>query len=560
MVKFIKTRVEGEILNRKSQLAFGLSRLTVSFALLALVGAVPPTVASAATITVTNPTDLPLPFTCNLRQAIVAHNQKTKPFPSDCTKGDGNDTIVISRFPGERTVDSGSPLPAIANGTLTIKPIESTSVCVSLRQSAYMTVNKGATLNLEGIGIVVNGAEPLSPIDNNGGTLNIFPHAGTLRCLFSNQNGRGFETIVGGVLNDRNGGNATINANFQNSSARSSGGAILVADGSTVAITGGTFSGNNAAVGGAISLVPGATLKIVSSNFSISNNHASTDGGAIDGTAANISIQRDPGQTLGSVSISSNSAPLGGAILAIEGSLNIDGVQFLGNSASGSAGAIGLSGVGPQKPASITHTYFRDNSASVGASIAVGNSTTLNLSGDTFVRNKGGINVNNFTNTVGVINSTFVGGTGGPDGISVESGSSIDVTFSTIRMSNLAGPSSGFNLSDSILDEVNCTNVSNAGNNQGLLSPSCPITFALVGLANSLQDNGGPTPTIALPAASSAIDVIPIGECLDLAGNTLTVDQRDAHRPFPVGGNCDVGAYEFGAAATPGLLPPGTTF
>jgi hypothetical protein len=78
-------------------------------------------------------------------------------------------------------------------------------------------------------------------------------------------------------------------------------------------------------------------------------------------------------------------------------------------------------------------------------------------------------------------------------------------------------------------------------------------------LGSSLQDNGGPTPTIALPAACSAINVIPIGEFLDLAGNTLTVDQRDAHRPFPAGGNCDVGAYEFGATAIQGLLPPGTT-
>ena len=541
----------------KSQSAFQLSRLTVALGLLALFGAVRPMVARAANITVTNPTDLPVPFTCNLRQAIVAHNQKTTPFPSDCTKGDGNDTIIIARFPGERTVDSGSPLPAIANGTLTIKPIESGSACVSLRQSAYMTVNKGATLNLEGIGIVVNGAESLSPIDNDGGTVNIFPHRGTLRCLFSNQKGQAFETAQGGVLHNRNGGNATINADFENSSAREGGGAIF-ADSGTVTITGGAFNGNNARVGGAIDLFPGATLKIVSSNFSINNNRASFEGGAIDSTAATISIQRDPGQTLGSVSIASNSAPSGGAIEAVEGRLNIDGIQFLRNSTIGFGGAILVAGIGPQNPASITHTYFRDNAARAGASIAAGNSLTLNLSGDTFLRNKGGIYVNTFTNTVGVINSTFVGSTGAPDGINADSGSSVDVTFSTIRLSNLAGPASGFNLSNSILDEVNCTNVSNGGNNQGLLSQSCPSTFALVGLGNSLQDNGGPTPTVALPPASSAIDTIPIGECLDLAGNTLKVDQRDAARPF--NSNCDTGAYEFGAAATPGLLPPGTTF
>jgi hypothetical protein len=75
----------------------------------------------------------------------------------------------------------------------------------------------------------------------------------------------------------------------------------------------------------------------------------------------------------------------------------------------------------------------------------------VNLSGDTFLRNKGGIDVNTFTNTVGVIKRKFVGSAAAPDGINVASGSSPDVTFSTIRLSNLAGPASGFNLSNSIL-------------------------------------------------------------------------------------------------------------
>ena len=411
-----------------------LSSLTVALGLFTLFGIVRPIVAGAAKIMVTNPTDLPVPFTCNLRQAIVAHNQKTQPFPSNCEKGDGNDTIIIARFPGERIVDSGSPLPAIANGTLTIKPIETTSVCVSLRQSAYMTVNKGATLNLEGIGIVVNGAESLSPVDNNGGTLNIFPHAGTLRCLFSNQNGRGFETTQGGVLNNRNGGNTTINADFENSSARQLGGAIWIPDG-TVTIVGGTFSGNNASDGGAIAVSINGTLKIVSSNFSINNNRASGNGGtggAISSNNGNVSIQRDPSQTLARVSIASNSASRGGAIYANGGSMILDGVQFLGNSTSGLGGAvflanIGPGNVGPQSPASITHTYFRDNAASQGASIWASLGLTLNLSGDTFVRNKGGIYVYNLADSVGVINSTFVGSAAAPDGISSSRG--IDVTF-----------------------------------------------------------------------------------------------------------------------------------
>jgi predicted outer membrane repeat protein len=549
----------------KSREKFWLSRLSLSLGYLLIFCTARPVVAAAATINVTNPTDLPIAFTCNLRQAIVAHDEKKQPFPSNCAAGDGDDTIVIKRFPGDRILDFGSPLRAIENGTVTIKPVESTSVCVRLRQAAYMTVNKGATLNLEGIGIVVNGAEFLSPIDNNGGTLSIFPHSGNLLCSFSNQKGRDRKTSLGGVLNNRNGGTATITANFENSSAADKGGAIYIENGS-VTIKGGAFNSNDAPRGGAIYVNSGATLNIASNNFSINLNSAGTSGGAIYSTGGNVTIARsDFSNKPTSVSISSNKADDGGAIFASGGQLSIDGIQFLGNSATGSGGAIRLSDLLPPNPASVSRTYFRHNSASVkGASIYSTGASTLTLSADIFSRDKGGIYVDDL-GTLSIINSTFLGTFALLDGVTIASGTA-DVTFSTILLSNLSGLVSGFNLSNSILREVRCNpNVADKGGNlefqsqiSGAECPSGNVQDPKLD-PSFLKDNGGPTPTIALLAHSPAIDQIPLGDCLDLSNNALTIDQRGATRPDDSESACDIGAYESGST-TPSLIPHGTTF
>jgi len=535
-----------------------LSRSISVLGLLLVVGATLPIVASAATITVTNPTDVAIPFTCNLRQAIVAHNLKTKPFPSNCAAGDGNDIIQIGRFPGDRIIDVGSPLPAIfVETTVTIKPAESGNVCVSLRQAAYMTVLRAATLNLEGIGIVVNGAEFRSPIDNEGGTVNIFPH-GTLECDFSNQQGRDRKTAVGGVLHNRNGGTATIDANFINSSAGDRGGAIFV-DSGTITIKRGVFNNNNAANGGAIFVNSGATLNVTSSNFQINNNRASGAGGAIYSNGGNVIIQRDPGQTLGNVSIASNSAGNGGgAIYAGGGQLSVDGVEINNNSSPGSGGAVVVSSIKPPNPASITRTYFHGNSSSGnGGAVYALNFSTLNVAASTFTGDRasglgGGVYVDTLGN-LNVLNSTFLGGAN-REGIVVSSGLA-NVVFSTILAANLGtGSTPNLNLSNSILREVTCApSVLDEGLNLQFQSTSCPGSIPTMNPdldSRLLQNNGGPTPTIALLEGSPAIDAIAIGDCIDQNKNQVKTDQRGFGRP--AGPACDMGAYEFGAKQAPG--------
>ena len=60
-----------------------------------------------------------------------------------------------------------------------------------------------------------------------------------------------------------------------------------------------------------------------------------------------------------------------------------------------------------------------------------------------------------------------------------------------------------------------------------------------------LQNNGGPTQTMALQAGSPAIDAGNPSGCTDGHGHLLKRDQRGARRPDPEdSGGCDIGAYE----------------
>jgi hypothetical protein len=60
-----------------------------------------------------------------------------------------------------------------------------------------------------------------------------------------------------------------------------------------------------------------------------------------------------------------------------------------------------------------------------------------------------------------------------------------------------------------------------------------------------LQNNGGPTQTMALPSGSPAIDAGNPNGCTDNKGHLLKTDQRGMPRPDKEdSGGCDMGAYE----------------
>jgi hypothetical protein len=78
---------------------------------------------------------------------------------------------------------------------------------------------------------------------------------------------------------------------------------------------------------------------------------------------------------------------------------------------------------------------------------------------------------------------------------------------------------------------------------------------------SGLQNNGGPTQTIALLPTSPAVDAIPVSPvnyCTDVTGMPVTTDQRGVSRPQ--GPACDIGAFELVQANLEAITATGATF
>jgi hypothetical protein len=112
----------------------------------------------------------------------------------------------------------------------------------------------------------------------------------------------------------------------------------------------------------------------------------------------------------------------------------------------------------------------------------------------------------------------------------------------------LLAPGSGYNLVGK--DETGLLTTS-AGN---LLNPPNPGLDPC-----GLQDNGGPTKTIALLPGSNAIDAGNNALAVDTTGNPLTYDQRGTGFLRVLGSAVDIGAYEYSAPLTPSDLQTAIT-
>ncbi len=293
--------------------------------------------------------------------------------------------------------------------------------------------------------------------------------------------------------------------------------------------------------------------------------------------------------TFGTLSVSnctfSNNAAVGGGGLGTEpgSTVTVTNCTFSGNSADDGGGIINYATM------TVTNSTVSNNTSGGGidndadGTMTVTNSTVTGNSG---LPNGGGIE--NYGNTLTITNSTISGNSADNDadtsdggGVYVGSGTSI-VSFSTISGNVASGAGGGIFVDSGATAIVKNTIVANStggdcGSSGTFTSDghnlsddtSCNSDFSGTGDLrdtaagldpDGLEDNGGPTQTIALQSTSAAIDKVtktPTNYCTDANGSSITTDQRGEARPAPGHTACDIGAFEYGDP-TPTPTPTAT--
>jgi CSLREA domain-containing protein len=294
------------------------------------------------------------------------------------------------------------------------------------------------------------------------------------------------------------------------------GGGIYTQNSGNVNVTDCVINNNFAVLGGGIG--NGGTGIFTITNSTLSNNSAGTGGGAYNGLATlNVINSTINNNAAGTVPGSGN----GGGIITSSEKLNIISSTFHGNSATGRGGAIYNNS--PDAQISISQSTIAQNSSSLGGG-GVGNNNGAPIS---------------IINTIVAFNGSF----NGP---------------------NLLGPfvSLGHNLIANFEGSSGFTIGTNNANGD-LVGDSFAPVFPIL---SPLQNNGGPTRTIALLPGSPAIDggdncVVAVGGCLT---TPLTTDQRGVSRQ--VNSTVDIGAFESRAftisvnSGTPQSKPVNTVF
>ena len=205
-----------------------------------------------------------------------------------------------------------------------------------------------------------------------------------------------------------------------------------------------------------------------------------------------------------------NKAGLGGGMYNILSGPAVTSCTFSGNVANAGGGMYNHNRGSP----TLINCTFSGNEAAYGGgmrSVLYSNPTVVSC---TFFGNStsdSGGGMDNLIGSVLTLKNTIVADNTGGD-CSCDAGSSID--------------SAGYNLDSD--GSCGFTRPTDLPSGDPRLGP--------------LQDNGGSTLTHALLPGSPAIDA---GSCGDISGNLILADQRGYPRPAPVGGVCDVGAYEF---------------
>jgi hypothetical protein len=266
-----------------------------------------------------------------------------------------------------------------------------------------------------------------------------------------------------------------------------------------------TITDGTATFGGGV-FSNGGTLKITNSTLSNNGTSSTTWGGGLYASGATVTLSND--------SLVNNSGDIGGGLFMNGGSATIDSSTIANNSATYSGGGI----YNQAATITLTNATIANNTATTGggiytwgfgAKITLTNCTIAGNSCSGFGNEGGGIYQGIGSPTTTLKNTIVAGNT-------ADEGPDIDGAI-TSKGHNLIGNSkdaSGFDDSDYV------------GTADSPIDP----------LLGPLQDNGGPTQTMALQQGSQAIDD---GD----TNGAPTLDQRGATRDSAP----DIGAFEYGA-------------
>ena len=346
--------------------------------------------------------------------------------------------------------------------------------------------------------------------------------------------GSGIDTIVFDL-----GSSATITLGRQ----------LDITDAERLTINGGaadiTVSGNDKVR--VFQVVEGARLTLnkltVSDGLANDSSPFNNRGGGVENSGGNLTITKSTFS--GNSSVSANGTGAGGAVATQSigdkgGTVIVKNSTFSGNSADGSGGGIYIL----VATATVSNSTFSGNSAPAGGGMFNSNFSTLTVTNSTFSGNSASNNgggISNFGTTLTIESSTFAANSAFfGDSIFNSSAASSATLRNTILASataNCAVPpgepitDGGYNI-----DTGTSCGFSAANNSKPSTDPKLD--------SSGLQDNGGPTQTIALQEGSPAID----------QGNSfgLNRDQRGRSRPqdFAAIGNAtggdgsDIGAFE----------------
>jgi hypothetical protein len=300
--------------------------------------------------------------------------------------------------------------------------------------------------------------------------------------------------------------NSTVSASVAEPGTGEGGG---IYNGGTLYLTDSTVSGNTAVYGGGIYNNGTANL----SNSTVSDNSAEfggggggvyNNGGVVDVADSTVSDNTSPYEVLG-----------GGGLDNSSGTMTVTASTVSGNTTPGYGG-----GITNQGGLSVSDSTVANNSTGFGFGGGIANFATMSVSNSTLsdnTSNQGSESGDIYSYGPATLTATILAGSGGPPGDCSGSGGITD---------------GGYNLSD---------------------DSTCPFTAftslsdVSVGLNPAgLQNNGGPTETIALEPGSPAI-----GHVTDPTACPET-DQRG----YVVTTPCDAGSYNTSATAP---LPPADT-